>query len=73
MNPPNPWVEFEGRLWVYVARANLAAILAKRGDLDRAEKLLAENHKWNAGWAPTRNAELVVEQALKEKVLTAAK
>jgi tetratricopeptide (TPR) repeat protein len=72
INPPNPWSDFDSRLWVYSARAELASLLAKRGDIDRAEKLLAENHKWNANWAPTRELELAVNQA-KEKVQTAAK
>jgi superkiller protein 3 len=73
INPPNPWDDFDGRLWVYNARAYLAAILAKQGELDRAEKLLAENHRWNGSWAPTREAELVVAQARGEKVDTASK
>jgi tetratricopeptide (TPR) repeat protein len=73
INPPNPWGEFEGRLWVYTARARLAAILARHGDLERAEKLIAENHKWNASWAPAREAELAVAQARSEKVNTASK
>ncbi|HEX7254200.1 MAG TPA: tetratricopeptide repeat protein [Thermoanaerobaculia bacterium] len=73
INPPSQWGEFEGRLWVYSARARLAAILAKRGDLERAEKLLAENHKWNASWAPAREAELAVAQARSAKVDTASK
>jgi superkiller protein 3 len=72
INPPNPWSDFEDRLYVYRARADLAALVAKRGDIDRAEKLLAENHKWNADWAPTRELELAVNQA-KERVQTAAK
>jgi hypothetical protein len=73
INPPNPWGEFESRQWVYMARARLAAILAKGNDLERAERLLAENHKWNASWAPTREWELVVERAAKEKLQTAEK
>jgi tetratricopeptide (TPR) repeat protein len=71
-NPPNPWDNFEGRRWVYEARASLAALLARKGDLDRAEKLLAENKKWNPSWAPTRPAELSVEQLRREKVLSAS-
>ena len=71
-NPPVPWESFEGRRWVYEARAHLAALLARKGDLDRAEKLLAENRKWNVSWAPTRPAELVVEQMRREKVLAAS-
>ncbi|HYV40716.1 MAG TPA: hypothetical protein VEO02_02890, partial [Thermoanaerobaculia bacterium] len=71
-NPPVPWESFEGRRWVYEARAHLAALLARKGNLDRAEKLLAENRKWNVSWAPTRPAELVVEQMRREKVLAAS-
>ncbi len=72
-NPPNGWRAFEDRLLVYEGRAHLAALLAKRGDLDRAEKLLEENRKWNPHWAPTREAELTVAEKLREKVLAAAK
>lgn len=71
-NPPNPWDTFEGRRWVFEARAHLAELLARKGDLDRAEKLLAENRKWNPSWAPTRPSELVVEQLRREKVQAAA-
>jgi tetratricopeptide (TPR) repeat protein len=73
INPPNGWQRFEGRLMVYEARAQLAAILAKQGELDRAEKLLEENHKWNPTWAPTRPAEQTVAQVRREKVLASAK
>ncbi|MGH9364606.1 MAG: tetratricopeptide repeat protein, partial [Thermoanaerobaculia bacterium] len=38
-NPPNGWREFTGRRFVYEGRARLAALLARRGDLERAEKL----------------------------------
>jgi hypothetical protein len=72
-NPPNPWREFESRRFVYEGRAQLAALLARRGDLDRAEKLLEENRKWNPSWAPTREAELAVAQLRREKVLAATK
>jgi tetratricopeptide (TPR) repeat protein len=72
VNPPVPWADFEGRRAVYEARAHLAELLARKGDLDRAEKLLAENHKWNPNWAPSRPSELVVEQARREKVLAAS-
>jgi tetratricopeptide (TPR) repeat protein len=72
-NPPNPWLDCEGRRWVYEGRANLAAQLARKGDLNGAEKLLAENRKWNPSWAPTRAAEEAVAQARREKVLAAAK
>jgi tetratricopeptide (TPR) repeat protein len=71
--PPNGWQRFEGRLMVYEARAQLAAILAKRGELDRAEKLLEENRKWNPTWAPTRPAEQTVAQLRRAKVLASAK
>ncbi len=72
-NPPYPWPGFEGRRFVYEGRASLAALLAKKGGLDRAEKLLEENRKWNPSWAPTRQAELAVAQLRREKVLAAAK
>ena len=72
-NPPNPWRDFEGRRWVYEGRAKLAELLARTGDLDRAEKLLAENRKWNPSWAPTREAELAVAQLRREKALAATK
>jgi tetratricopeptide (TPR) repeat protein len=71
-NPPNPWDNFEGRRWVFEARAHLAELLARKGDLDRAEKLLAENRKWNPSWAPTRPSELVVEQLRREKMQAAS-
>ena len=71
-SPPNNWGDFEGRRWVFEARAHLAELLAREGDLDRAEKLLAENKKWNPSWAPTRPAELAVEQIRREKVLAAS-
>ena len=71
--PPNGWERFEGRLRVYEARAQLAAILAKRGELDRAERLLEENRKWNPNWAPTRPAEQTVAQLRRAKVLASAK
>jgi len=73
INPPNGWQRFEGRLMVYEARAQLAAILARRGELDRAEKLLEENRKWNPTWAPTRPAEQTVAQLQRAKVLASAK
>jgi len=71
-NPPNPGDAFEGRRALYEAKAWLAALLARKGDVDRAEKLLAENRAWNPSWAPTRPAELAVAQARRDKVLTAA-
>ena len=58
---------------VYEARAEMATILARRGELDRAEKLLEDNHKWNPTWAPTRPAEQTVAQLRREKVLASAK
>jgi hypothetical protein len=73
INPPNPWGDFEGRRWVYEARASLAELLARKGELDRADKLLAENHKWNPSWAPSRTAELVVAEAHRERVQAASK
>jgi tetratricopeptide (TPR) repeat protein len=72
-NPPKAWVNFEERRFAYEGRALLAEILARRGDLDRAEKLLAENRKWNPSWAPTRASEQVVAQLRREKVLAASK
>ena len=73
INPPIPWGGFEGRRYVYEGRARLAELLARRGDLDRAEKLLAENHRWNPNWAPTKPAEEVVSQLRREKVLAATR
>ncbi len=72
INPPRPWNSFEDRLWVYEGRAILAGLLARKGELDQAEKLLAENHKWNPNWAPMRPFELVVEQSRREKVMAAS-
>jgi tetratricopeptide (TPR) repeat protein len=72
VNPPSKWSTFEGRRWVYDARAHLAELVARKGDLDRAEKLLAENQKWNPSWAPTRSAELAVAQLRRDKVLSAS-
>jgi eukaryotic-like serine/threonine-protein kinase len=71
--PPNPWRSFTERRFVFEARANLAALLARRGNLYGAEKLLAENRKWNPSWAPTRPQELEVERLRKEKPHTAAR
>jgi Flp pilus assembly protein TadD len=73
IDPPNGWQRFEGRLMVYEARAQLAAILAKQGDLDRADKLLEENRKWNPAWAPTRPSEQTVAELRRAKVLASAK
>ncbi|HEV8610412.1 MAG TPA: tetratricopeptide repeat protein [Thermoanaerobaculia bacterium] len=72
-NPPNGWQRFEGRQMVYEARAQLAALLAKRGELDRAEKLLEENKRWNPSWAPTRPAETAVAELRRARVLASAK
>ena len=72
-NPPNPYGDYVGRRWVYEGRARLAALLARSGNLERAEKLLAENHKWNPSWAPVRAQEETVAAARREKVLAAAK
>jgi hypothetical protein len=72
IDPPNPWRDFEGRRYVFEARAHLAKILAERGDVGAAEKLLAENRKWNPSWGPTRQAELFVAQKAREKVLAAS-
>lgn len=72
-NPPRPWGSFEGRRWVYEGRARLAELIARKGDLDRAEKLIAENHRWNPSWAPTKQAEAVVTQLRQEKVLAASR
>ena len=73
VDPPQKWSSFDGRRWVYAGRGLLAELLARNGDLDRAEKLLAENRKWNPSWAPTRSSEQVVAQLRREKVLAASK
>ncbi len=72
-NPPNRWADFDSRRWVYEGRALLAEVLARRGDLDGADKLLAENHKWNPSWAPSRTSELTVAQMHREKVQAATR
>jgi len=72
-NPPNPFNKFQDRRMIYEARARVAAALAKRGDIDTAEKLIAENRKWNPSWAPTREAEATVAELRREKVLAAAR
>jgi hypothetical protein len=71
--PPNPWRNFDDRRWVYQARAELAALLAKRGEFEKAEALLEANRRWNPSWAPTREAELTVARLVRERVLAAAK
>jgi hypothetical protein len=72
-NPPNPFNKFEDRRMIYEARAHVAVALAKKGDLDAAEKLIAENRKWNPSWAPVREYETAVAEMRREKVLAAAK
>ena len=72
-NPPRPFNSFEERRAVYEARARVAVALARKGDLDAAEKLIAENRKWNPSWAPTRSAEATVAELRREKVLAASK
>ncbi len=72
-NPPTPYENFEQRRSIYEARARVALALARKGELDEAEKLIAENRKWNANWAPTRQAEATVAELRREKVLAAAK
>jgi tetratricopeptide (TPR) repeat protein len=73
VDPPNGWEKFEGRLMVYEARAQLAALLARSGELDRAEKLLEDNKRWNPSWAPTRPAEKTVAELRRARVLASAK
>jgi tetratricopeptide (TPR) repeat protein len=72
-DPPRPYGNFEERRAIYEARARIAVALARQGNLDEAEKLIAENRKWNANWAPTRQAETTVAELRREKVLAAAK
>jgi tetratricopeptide (TPR) repeat protein len=72
-NPPNPWRDFNDRQSIYEGRSRLAALLARHGDVDRAAKLLAENHKWNPSWAPARAAEEMVAQASRQSTVAAAK
>ena len=72
-NPPRAFADYESRRWIIEARAQLAVILAKKGDLDAAEKLIAANRKWNASWAPTREAETAVAELRRAKVLAASK
>ncbi len=73
IHPPKAFSDFEGRRWIIEARAHMAVILARKGDLDGAEKLVAENRKWNPSWAPTREAEATVAELRRAKVLAAAK
>ena len=72
-NPPNAFIDFETRRWIMEGRAKVAAIVARKGDLDRAEKLIAENRKWNPSWAPCREAGATVAELRRTKVLAAAK
>lgn len=72
-NPPTPFENFEQRRQIYEARGHVALALARQGRLDDAEKLIAENRKWNASWAPTREAETTVAELRREKVLAASK
>jgi hypothetical protein len=72
MAAPRKVEDFAKRHWAFASRALLAELVARQGDLDRAEKLLAENRKWNPSWAPTRSSEQVVAQLRREKVLEAA-
>jgi len=71
--PPNSYKAFPERRMIYEARAHMAEVLARRGDLDAAEKLIAENRKWNPSWAPTRSQEMTVAELRREKVLAAGK
>ena len=71
--PPRQFEGFEERRAIYEARARVAVALARKGDLDGAEKLIAENRKWNPSWAPTRDEEATVAELRREKVLAAAK
>jgi tetratricopeptide (TPR) repeat protein len=72
-NPPNPYIDFNDRRWIMEARAKVAELVARKGDLDRAEKLIAENRKWNPSWAPCRPSEEVVAELRRAKVLAASK
>jgi tetratricopeptide (TPR) repeat protein len=73
IEPPNRPNNFEDRRWIYEARAEMAALLAKTGELDKAEALLAANRRWNPSWAPSREAELTVARLRREKVLSATR
>ena len=72
-NPPNNYLNFDQRRWIMEGRAKVAVLVARKGDLDRAEKLIAENRKWNPSWAPCRGAEATVAELRRTKVLAAAK
>src|SRR5262249_6627177 len=58
--PPRPFASFPERRWIFEGRAELARILAERGDVDGAEKLLEANRRWNPSWAPSQPAVLAV-------------
>ena len=72
-SPPRTWSNFEERRAVYEGRALLAELLARKGDLNRAEKLIAENRQWNPSWAPARSSEEVVAKLQRDKVLAASR
>ncbi len=72
-NPPNAFYDFDARRWIMEARAKVAEGLARKGDIDGAEKLIAENRKWNPSWAPCRASETFVAEARRAKVLAASK
>ncbi len=72
-DPPNGFYDFGDRRWIMEGRAKVAEILARRGDLDKAEKLIAENRKWNPSWAPCRHSEEAVAELRRAKVLAASK
>jgi tetratricopeptide (TPR) repeat protein len=72
-NPPNPFEDFNDRRYIMEARAKVAELVARKGDLDKAEKLIAENRKWNPSWAPCRPAETAVAELRRAKVLAASK
>jgi TolB-like protein/Flp pilus assembly protein TadD len=72
IHPPKAFSDFDGRRSIIEARAHMAVILARKGDLDAAEKLIAENRKWNPSWAPTRPAELAVERLRRDKMYSGA-
>ncbi|HEY1434740.1 MAG TPA: tetratricopeptide repeat protein, partial [Thermoanaerobaculia bacterium] len=72
-NPPNPFYDFNDRRFIMEARAKVAEYVARKGDLDKAEKLIAENRKWNPSWAPCRPAETAVAEMRRAKVLAASK
>ena len=71
--PPRTFSSFPERRFVYEGRAELARLLADRGDVDSAEKLLEANRRWNPSWAPTKPCELAVAERRREKVLAASK